>query len=674
MGIFIDHKRRVWLSFEYLESVGIPKGTIKYWVFSDTGNRKRINQRAFIEYDTIPKPTRRKLYGKEVLIYDARNNDKKDLENQYFEALNEAYNSIAVAKWRNAITEAYPELESVQVTNCAHRASVIEKALTFNIRRLEQLYKAYLRLYPKAYSTKQRFCTALTQAKQQGVLSVAVDKRAIREHVPLYGNNVKFIAGYILNHNRAFGIGMSYEKFTEACEAEKQKCPSYQWFRTFYATNKNTFAQNRYGQAEFEKYNQGYAKIIPALYAGDQWQMDGWRIPIYCKKYRADGKTEYFVTYNLFSVIDAHSRKIIGYCISESENTQSILKGIETAVKRTLTLPYEIVADNHSFNKTKEAGNIKSEMELLGVTWTVDSNPRRKAILERSFRTLGDKYFKNQYGYIGQGIKSKEKGGITQQELRDIFTKPDNFLIFEQVVAIATDVILQYNANVIKKLKDTPVNLYEKSEKPHAIPINQYQYLQLFTLKTEHKITHGQINIQRGAHRYEYQLSAEDAHGHNGQTVTVRYADFDTIYLYDRKTDKPICSVNQKLPIHGAKANQTDKDKELMFMNKGRLEGVKAKARNQKQLWRDEAALISPDAYETVNRLTTPKDIIEKLRTDENLRGELVEQGINPYNVPELPKFSEMLDPSMNPQREKARKNPYHKGFDDIKKTLIPTN
>jgi transposase InsO family protein len=130
------------------------------------------------------------------------------------------------------------------------------------------------------------------------------------------------------------------------------------------------------GEEAWQRENRTYLKIIPALFAGDQWMMDGWRIPIYCKRRNDKGGMEYFVTYNLFAVMDAHSRRIIGYDVAESENTENILKGLERAVETTGTLPYEIVADNHAWNKTKEADNFKEETERLGVHWTIDSNPR----------------------------------------------------------------------------------------------------------------------------------------------------------------------------------------------------------------------------------------------------------------------------------------------------------
>ena len=592
----------------------------------------------------------------------------------FYNHLNQAYSGIAAAKWRNLIHDAYPQLDDESLTNFSKRAAVIEKALNLNPHihgNLQKIFNSYLRIYPGVYSKKSRFSMMLTNAREKGIIHAAVDKRLLNKREPVHGDLVRFWAAFILNHNKAFTLKMSYETFADTCQNQGIKSPSYDWFLRFYYDNRNTIDQNRYGQMEFEKLNQNYAKIIPALYAGDQWQMDGWRIPVYCKKYSDNGRAVYFVTYNLFAVLDAHSRKIVGYWISETENTQSILKGIEMAVKETLTLPYEIVADNHSFNKTKEAGNIKEEMDKLGVTWTIDSNPRRKSILERAFKTLGEKFYKKQYGYIGQGIRSKEKGGITQQELRDIYTRPDNFLTYHQIVALTVSIVEQYNSTKIKKLSDSPNNLYAKSEQPHSIKVDDYKRLQLFTLKTEYKVSYGQITIQRGSHKYEYQLPAEYAQAYNNQTVTVRYADYDIIYLYDLLTDEPICNVNQKHAIHGAKANQTDRDRELLYKNKGRIRGINTRTRKQKSLWLEKAASIDPNAYETVNSMTTPKVIQEELRTNYEVRRKTIDQGVNPDTVPDWPNVSEMLDPAMKPPKEKENRHPFHVGEGTMKKIKV---
>jgi transposase InsO family protein len=660
MKIHIDKSRHVWLSCGYLEEYGISKKTIKNWSIRNVTTRKYIDKHAFINYDTIPEPTRKRLPSKAVLRHDERQACRESLQKYFFRELEKAYSGTPVVKWRNEIKRENPQISNEHINGFARRASVFEKILEIYHGRkgeLDSLHGAYLQLYPDGYTAKNRFCMILKKAGQNGILSAVVDSRVTREQKPRYGDDIQYFATYILSHNKAYSIKMSHDIFRELCEKKGCRAPGITWFQNFYNANKNIIDRNRFGKAGFEKDSQNYAKIIPALYSGDQWQMDGWRIPVYCKKYRDGGKTEYFVTYCLFAVLDAHSRKIIGFHIS-SENTESILKGLEMAVKETLSLPYEIVADNHSFNRTKEAGSLRDEVERLGVTWTVDSNPRRKAILERTFKTLGERHFKQNYGYIGQGVKSKEKAGITQQELKDLYTKPENFLTFDRVVTLTCLIIDKYNNSVLSKLGDTPHNVYGKCEKPHLVPVDIFKRISLFVRKSEYRVRHGQITIQRGAYRYEYQLPAKYSLQYNNRDVCVRYSGFDEIYLYECDTDSPICRVPQKTAIHGALANQTEKDEEYLLKNRGRIRGIEVQARKKKERLFDAASIINPDAYDAVNRITTPKDVIEAARQNGAVREKLREFGINPENVNPFPGVDEMLDTSLKP-RKKENRHPF---------------
>lgn len=417
--------------------------------------------------------------------------------------------------------------------------------------------------------------------------------------------------------------------------------------------------------------NRTYAKIIPALYSGDQWQLDGWEVPLFYKKPNGKGGFECGCRAVLFAVLDAHSRKIVGFHVGESENTEVILKGLEKAIKNTGHVPFEIISDNHSFNKTKEAGNLKDELENMGVTWNVDSNPRRKALLERSFRTLGENHYKKCFGYTGQGIKSRSKYAVTQQELKDIYLKPANNLTFDQVVAVTVYAIDEYNNSVIKKLKDTPDNLYRKSEMPNAIPVDEFKRISLFVRKSESKVTHGQINIKRGGTVYEYQLPAEYSEKYNNQTVGIRYADFNRIYLYEADTDRPICSICPKFSIHGAQANQTERDKELLFKNKGRIKGIEIQGRKRKEKLFDEANTVNPSAYEHVSRLTTPKDILKELAAKKHLYDNMIDDyELNPDMLRSFPTVTEIRDSSLKPQK-KDIKSPYYDGKGSMRKITI---
>jgi hypothetical protein len=81
-----------------------------------------------------------------------------------------------------------------------------------------------------------------------------------------------------------------------------------------------------------------------------------------------------------------------------------------------------------------------------------------------------------------------------------------------------------------------------------------------------------------------------------------------------------IAYLRQKQKMNNAKAIQTDEDVEGYNKHTGRLKGIETQARKELELIRDKALNIDPEAYERVNALTTPKDIIKQLEQDANLR------------------------------------------------------
>jgi len=558
----------------------------------------------------------------------------------------------------------------------AIRASAFEEVIriddTIRSRSKDHsaLFHAFNRIFPdKGYAHMSRFCMAMEKAKTEGILSVAVDTRALRKYEPRYKEDYQGLALALLSDPRAFDVTDCYDMFVEGCQYMKvDKIPSWDWFRLFWRKNKNIILPERSGKTANDKEAANYAKIIPALYTGDQWQMDGWDIPVYCKKRNEKGGWEYFVKYVLFVVMDTHSRKIIGFDVAESENTETILTSLDMAVRNTKTLPKELVADNHSWNKTKEAANLKEITEKLGMIWTIDSNPRRKAILERSFRTLGDKHFKHYYGYLGQGIKSKIKNGITQQELKDEYSKPENMLTFDQVCALAGAVVFEYNEKVKKSLKESPNDRFSKSEQPNSIQVDDFTRLQMFIRVSEHKVSHGQIVIKRGMHTYEYQLPAKYSVEYNGKTVGVRYPDFDTIYLYDAKTDQPICSVSRKLEIHGAIANQTESDTEKLFRNSGRMKGINSQKSKKKESIYSEGNTINPNFMESANAMKIPKDVLKQVKHNNDLRAFLTDKNVNPEAISDFPKVKSVY---IDVPEKKEEKSPFWVENNEIRTITI---
>src|SRR5690606_9796957 len=123
----------------------------------------------------------------------------------------------------------------------------------------------------------------------------------------------------------------------------------------------------------------------------------------------------------------------------------ALFDALQDAISNTGAMPFELVTDNHSYNETKEVDFFVKEAEKIGMTWTIDSNPQRKAIAERGFKDLGERFCKEYYGYIGQGIRTRDKDGRSKQELIDQYQKSGKILSEEEIRAIGVAVVMEYN-------------------------------------------------------------------------------------------------------------------------------------------------------------------------------------------------------------------------------------
>jgi len=209
--------------------------------------------------------------------------------------------------------------------------------------------------------------------------------------------------------------------------------------------------------------------------------------------------------------------------------------------------------------------------------------------------------------------------------------------------------------------------------------------MKLFSNRTEHMVRHGQITIRRGINSYEYQLPAQYSKIYNNQTVGVRHFDFkpnpdySIIYLYEKETDKPVCSVTQKVEIHGALANQTEKDWKDLNKNAGRMKGIAV----QTTEWRDGVRAKAKhtyslrnynDIHERVNKRNTSKDFIEVIRKSPELQSDVLEYGGFTINeVHSFPVIDETLG-TLNPKKEKEKRHPFHKGDGTMEILTIDIN
>lgn len=511
-----------------------------------------------------------------------------------------------------------------------------------NSSSLGSVYAAFNTIYPGKYSY-YRFAHNMRRIETEGAERLVIDRRS--------GNNHKIddiVRKWLLDamsSGKKYGPTAIHRMIGELCGQYGRKAPSLSWVKANYLKMLPLVTASRCGSDE-QTYNElPYAGIIRASAPGGQWQIDGWRLPFY---------TEGFKTLTLFVVMDAHSGRVVGYHVADTENTETILKGIENAVNNTGTLPREIVSDNHSFNQTKEAEYFKEALAKMGCTWTVTQNPRYKGIVERSFGTFGETFCKSKYGYVGQSIRSRRANSRTSQDLVTKYTRTGGWLTKDQIKLIAIEAVEQYNSTCIGKRAGSPDAIYDKTENI-GIPVDSIHRIALFTRKGLYKVKKGQIDIVRSGIKYEYQLNADQFGRLNGKTVAVRYVDRDIIYLFDEKTDEPLGTVPLKRHAHGALCDQTQEDIEILNQHKGRLNGIKTAIKRQQNEITERALSMDPEAAYAMNPKLTPKNIIESTKANGLRISEARRLGVDPALVTNIPVFSEVS--TYSPENSKTKRD-----------------
>lgn len=648
-----ESKKELYLPYSFLLSKNISQNTIDNWSKRGLSVIKRVGINAYILYDSIPAPTRAKLPSKEAIIKEFERQKDDDSVDYFYEILSKARDDN-FPLYRDVYSKHFNDERIVEYSK---KHAVIEEILTIRYKYKEEgtrcpsrdVWRAYCKIYPDDY-VYEYFLNVMKKAEDEGI-----ERILIKQNVSV---KRKFDARYTkmvidcLSSKKRYNQPQIFDKICKACEKKGWEKPSLSWVK-LKIKEQYILGGARDGK-NYEFYNRRpYMGLLKAQNANSQWQIDGWRLPFYMKG---------FETLSVFWVIDSYSGKVLGSFIDSSENTETILKGIESAVKETGVLPFEIVSDNHSFNQTKEAEDFKGKLSRIGVTWTVSMNPRRKSKVERSFRTFGDNFCKDEYGYTGQGIKSRMKNGRPSQEYIDKAVK--NPLTREQIILIAGRCIEAYN-NAVGKDGKSPNMRYDEavndeSRRKKSFKMSELDLISLFIRRSEATARRGQITIERGGVKYEYLMNAKQYYKLNNCKYGIRYAAFDEIYLYDIDTDKYIDCLKRKKYAHGALADQTEEDIELINRHSGRLRGIENAIKQERERIYKEAVSIDPDAAYVMNPLLTPKSDFEEYRRNGNLIKFADRHGIRPEDVPEIK--VECEKETSEPEYRKRRKaeSPLH--------------
>lgn len=653
----------LYISYKYLQENGIPYNTILSW-----SNKKLttvIDDQSYIQYALIPLPSKKRLPCENDLKKDCLANEYMSSSTLFINYLQDCVKKSAqhVKKY---IQDDGVSLEKAKIYS--RKRAILEGLINIHndFSTGNRLKKGYLEPIAHAYRTVAKCNTndievsrIISNCKKFGIDSMIFDNRKGGNN-KAFGDDYMYMLTALVSGGNNLNNIQAAKELIKLCKKEGLKAPSISWSEKKAREiegNIDIYCA-KYGLTKAKKL-MPYANIINATYADDQYQIDGYNLPFFCRVFDDKGKSS-INRLVLMGVKDTHSGKIVGYSIAESENRYSLYEAIyDTYSKNGGVLPYEIVSDNHSYNLTELVENFKHNADLLGMIWTVDSNPQRKAKVERGFKMLAENHLKQYHGYLGQGILTKEKNGRVSQEMVERYYS-NKILSMEEVKVMVASAILEFNDTPYEGQELSPNQLYDQCTKPHRIKLDMFDEVRLFTTCKEYKVMRGQITIESKGVEYEYQLNAEQIHKYNNKMVTVRYEDFDTIYLFDKKTENPIGAIKQKKGIHGAIANQTEEDLHNLNKVEGRRKGVWSIARRELADLRDRAEEIRPGILHMMENYMIPKDVKKELENNEMLKNEVSRMGINKDRIAFVDADSHLtLTALKTPTKNKRERQPF---------------
>ena len=373
--------------------------------------------------------------------------------------------------------------------------------------------------------------------------------------------------------------------------------------------NRNIVKFGRLSRSEFIDELTPYLVGEAPVYPCDQWAIDGTKLQFICK---TDEGLKVRLT--LIMVLDSFSKRVMGYAIGRSENSELALEAFKMAILACAhKLPSEVVSDRGPGFK-KEFKRLIDHSKDMGVEWHQSSNPRAKNRLERAFMTLQTTVFSQYFGYIGEGIKSRSKNARPNKDIMFLLRDVKYLRNEEQLKGLVDHMIKVYNDYAISENGQSPNEFYREKLAKHAIKITPEQLALMTYSKHEVSGRKASIEVQHNGKRrvysgYETVLVSNIQDGK--VDVYIDYNNDQFAYIFRANTSEFLGKYELRQRVNTAKVNRTRKDEE---------EIARHYKRKRKMIKDYEAILEDGDNYLKTELGSHPSELMSTLVQDKEVK------------------------------------------------------
>jgi hypothetical protein len=298
------------------------------------------------------------------------------------------------------------------------------------------------------------------------------------------------------------------------------------------------------------------------------WYGDGTKLNLY---YRGeDGKV---YTTCVYEVVDAYSEMLLGYHISDSEDSISQYNAFRMAVQVSGHKAYEIVYDNQGGHQKLKKGGFFSRISTMYHP-TSPYNPQSKTI-ESIFGRFQQQVLTKLWNFTGQNMSATKDSGRPNLEL--VNANKDNLPTLDELRAIYSEARGKWNSMPHPATGVSRKEMYATSENEETRAVSTTDMINMFWVFTdkEIKFTASGIAVTIGKNRPSYEVYKEGLpdHGwrrlHQGEKFIVAYdpCDLRSVRLYRKEQDGDLRYMTHAEPyfkVHRARQEQTAQEKEFL--------------------------------------------------------------------------------------------------------------
>jgi transposase InsO family protein len=561
-------------------------------------------------YSTIPARTRAKLPAEATLRQQLQQADVQSeaaqaqaAQAQLWQAIQHAYHHRQAHFREHYLAE---QLSLKLVDQLAPAAAVFELAynfyqqpakgpLPYGYRNKEPFYQDWMQQAGELgnpycrYQNRNYLFRKFREAKQNGIVGVVRPRRLGNRNGAKMTDWHRAVAEAYFAAPIKYKVPQVHELLNEAARRRGKQEVNYHTLKNYLAKPEvqNRTWSTRYGMKHYRDWRKPYNVRTGPLFAGDVWELDGTRANFMYKD--AAGKIQFA---DWLLVIDGHSLAIIGFAVCPNENALHIRKALKMATAVTGYLPYELVTDNSSAVQDQETTALLQRMtgqvaqahpEISnykhGINRRAEVGNARDKRIERTFQTIQN-YASGRYAnYLGEGITSSRPNARPAPEYLEAVRKnaseqvPDWEGLQRQII----DIVNHYNRYIParQEAQRSPLDCLKASATPNVTECGPLNQALLFWERRRIKVRNGLIRLQVEKLEYPYQLSDYEAlKALNGQYVYAFYdpADLSKIQVWTCEGTQEggyapgryVAEVPQLTPVHSARANQTEADREQM--------------------------------------------------------------------------------------------------------------